>query len=158
MKLSEWRNWRGPRYATFATVLALSTPLFGQSLDDYRKASDASGCGLIPYSSVWKDCEDAEREKERACAQNFRCGQELDKREREEIARRIGNGEACVARREAVAIIFARARDSLRNESVAERRPFASKSAERIENLQPGHRQAVEEANNAVFNCKQLAR
>lgn len=129
----------------------------GQSLDDYKRASEASGCGLIPYSSVRSDCVEARSEKEKACNETFKCGQDLSKSERAEIARRISNGEACLARREAIATIFERARSSLRNESVAEVRPYASKSADEIERLQPGHKQAIEEAKAAIFNCKQLA-
>ena len=130
----------------------------GQTLEDYKRASESSGCGPIPYSSVRQDCESAVKEKETACAEKFACPQDLDKREKEEIARRIRNGEGCLAKREAIAAIFERARSSLRNESDAERRPYASKSADRIENEQPGHKSAIEQVKEAIFNCKQLAR
>jgi hypothetical protein len=158
MRLFKGKGWRGFQYFPLIVTFAFPSALaFGQSLEEYKKASESSGCGLIPYQSLRGDCVDAENSKDKACDQKFGCGQDLDKREREEIARRISNGEACLARREAVAAIFERARASLRNESVAEVRPFASKSADKIESLQPGHKKAIEDAKAAIFNCKQLA-
>ena len=139
--------------------LFASLPAMAQSLDDFKNASEASACGLIPYPSLRKDCVDAESEKEKACSsgKKFSCGSDLERKEKAVIADRIRNGEECLARREAVASIFERARDTLRSER-QDREQYARRSVERIEGGRPNHQKAIEDAKAAIFNCKELAR
>jgi hypothetical protein len=142
--------------ALYILLVVSATYATAQTVDDYKKASEQKGCGVIPYQSVWKDCDDAEKVKAEACGKKFSCGQDLDRKDKDEIKTRIENGEACQKAREGVSRIFERARDTLRNESEEAKRKYATVSAEKIEQGRDGHAKAIEDAKSAVFNCKAL--
>jgi hypothetical protein len=143
-------------FALFIVLVASARFVSAQTIDEYKAASEQRACGLIPYQSVQKDCRDAEKVKDEACGKEFKCGQDLDRKEKDKIKTRIENGEACQKAREEVAKIFERARDTLRNESDEAKRKYASVSAEKIERERPGHANSIDEVKKAVFNCKAL--
>lgn len=136
-------------------------PVTAQSVDDYRNAAGAAGCGLIPYSGLRDSCRTSQQELESLKGEKYSCGQDLDRKDKDEIYKRIDAGERILAKRQQVRDRFVDASRALSsdasNDSKADAKPFILNILRRIGEGEDNHLKMIEEAKSAIYYCRQLA-
>ena len=140
--------------AVAAARLALA-----EDVSDFNRAKSNKDCDSIPYESLRNNCKDYQQRVDDWCKNSsrpIRCDQDLDRRNRDEISKRIDNGEKCVEYRKKVAEIFTDAKNRVGRESDPAIRPIADELYRIYERGEDGHKNSIREYEQAVFNCRAL--
>jgi hypothetical protein len=153
-------------FVTTATLvsggwLANTPPALSETLDEYKQAAQAQGCGLIPFQSLRSDCESARRDVDATGELPSPCSKEAgikaDRvKDHDQIGQWVENAQKKLDARQKEADIFERARQTLRNEADEGKRQYAEQSAKKIEDWQPQHKDQIEGLKTNLYYCKEL--